>query len=268
MIAVVGGTGRLGTALVPLLQGAGERVRVVSRRGAAPPGLEPMVAEVVAADVTAPGTLRAAVEGADVVVSAVHGMDPGDRGASPERVDHRGNTALVDAAAAVGAAVVLVSVRGAAPTGNDLQRAKWRAEQHLAARGIPWTVLRAPAYLDLWREVLARSAARDGRAVVLGAGRNPIAFVRVETVADALARACLATPACRVLEVSADVDLTLGELAEQASRPGLTPRHVPLPLVRAAGQLLRPVRPGVARLARMAAWMDTAALAEGATAGR
>ncbi len=262
MITVVGGTGRLGSALVPLLLRDGREVRVVSRSGSVPPDLRGRV-EIVPADVRRPATLAEAVAGSATVVCAVHGMDPGDRRSSPELVDHRGSVAVTDAAARAGAGVVLMSVRGAAADGTELQRAKWQAEEHLRACGIPWAVVRAPAYLELWREVLRRSAARDGRAVVLGVGDNPIGFVSVASVARVVAEVTAdLTTSGRLVEVPADTVTTLGALAAQACRPGLEPRHVPRPALRVGGQLLRPVAPGPARMVRLALWMDTAPLAE------
>jgi uncharacterized protein YbjT (DUF2867 family) len=260
VIAVVGGTGRLGQALVPLLREGGRPVRVASRGGALPDGLRGLVDEVVRADVRDPASLPAVVSGADVVVSAVQGLGPAGRGVSPESVDHHGNVALVDAAAAAGAAVVLLSVVGASASGNDLQRAKWAAEEHLRARGIPWTVVRPPAFAELWREVLRDSARRAGRPVVLGRGSNPLAMVPVDAVARVVADACL-DPHSRgqVLDVPGAFDTTLDALAASVA-PGVRPRHVPRSVLRVAGQALRPVRPDVARLLRMALWMDTADL--------
>jgi len=61
-----------------------------------------------------PAQLRApAVEGAGVVVSAIHGF-AGPGGVSPATVDYRGNVNLIDAARATGAQLVLMSVAGAA----------------------------------------------------------------------------------------------------------------------------------------------------------
>ncbi|HEY3547794.1 MAG TPA: NAD(P)H-binding protein [Propionicimonas sp.] len=263
MICVVGGTGRLGLALVPLLADAGVPVRVVSRHGVLPAGLEGHVADVVRADVREPSTLAAAVAGADVVVSAVHGLGNPERGVSPEAIDHRGNVALIDAAAAAGAGVVLVSVRAASSSGTELQRAKWRAEEHLRARGIPWTVVRAPAYLELWQDMLRQTARRDGRPVVLGRGRNPIAMVGVDAVARVVADACLESPlGGGVIEVPAAGDFTFDEVAAGVSAPSVRSRHVPRSVLRVVGQVARPVSPGGARLARMAVWLDTAPLRE------
>ena len=260
VITVVGGTGRLGTLLVPLLRAGGARVRVASRSGVVPPALADEVDECVRADVREPTTLAAALQGSDIVVSAVHGLGPAGR-VSPQSVDHRGNVHLVDRAATEGAEVVLLSVVGASPVGSELERAKWAAEEHLRGAGTPWTVVRASAYRELWDEVLRRSAARDGRAVVLGHGENPVNMVSMATVAQAVARACLdRSTRGQVLEVCGPQDVRLLDLARTASAPGCRPRHVSRPVLRALGQVARPVRPDLARLARLALWMDTADL--------
>jgi uncharacterized protein YbjT (DUF2867 family) len=265
VISVVGGNGLLGTALVPLLHERGETVRVACRGGRVSGELAPAVAEVVRADVRDPATLGPVVDGADVVVSAVHGVAPGDRRSSPRTVDVTGNAHLVDAAARAGADVVLLSVVGAGPGGSELQRAKWAAEQHLRASAARWTVVRASAYRERWEQVLRDSAGRSGRPVVLGKGTNPVNFVSVAEVAHVVADACLDPLARgRVLEVRGQQDLTLTDLARGLSAPGVSPRHVPRPLLRVVGRLAGPVRPDVARLARLAVWMDTADLRGGA----
>lgn len=233
MILVAGGTGRLGTVLVGRLLARGEPVRVLTRdprRAAHLSG-----AEIVVGDVRQPADLDRAVQGADAVVSAVHGF--AGRGVSPASVDRDGNARLIDAASAVGAHVVLLSVLGASPTHPmELFRMKAAAEQRLRASDVPWTVVRAGAFLELYEELMRRSAGRAGRPVVFGRGGNRIAFARVGDVADAVERA-LADPSCRgaVLEV-VSATLTFNELAaglEPDLGPGARrPRHVPRSVLR------------------------------------
>jgi hypothetical protein len=87
---------------------------------------------------------------------------------TPASVDHEGNRHLVDAAAATGADVVMVSVVGAtARHPMELFRAKYAAEQHLRASTAPWTIVRATAFLEMWAEIL-------GKGIVFGRGDNPI----------------------------------------------------------------------------------------------
>ncbi len=66
-VAVLGGSGFVGSAVSARLAALGARVRVVARD----PGVPPFPAEVVAADLAEPGAVAAAVAGADVVLPLV-----------------------------------------------------------------------------------------------------------------------------------------------------------------------------------------------------
>ena len=264
MIAVIGGTGRLGRLVTARLVEEGEQVTVVARSA---PQVRVPGAHFVAADLRDPSTLPAALDGADVVVAAAHGMDPG-KGESPAEVDRDGNIGLIDVAKVRGADVVLVSVVDAsADHPLELFRMKWAAEQHLRASGVPWTIVRASAFAEMWVEML-RGSAHDGKGPqVFGDGDNPINFVSVQDVAVAVARAATdATLRGQVIAVGGD-DLTLNELAHLV-RPETTPRHVPRAALHVMGQVARPVRPSLARLARTALVMDRADLRFDAAASR
>jgi uncharacterized protein YbjT (DUF2867 family) len=256
MIAVIGGTGRLGRLVTARLVEEGEQVTVVARSA---PQVRVPGAHFVAADLRDPSTLPAALDGADVIVAAAHGMDPG-KGESPAEVDRDGNIGLIDVARVRQADVVLVSVVDAsADHPLELFRMKWAAEQHLRASGVPWTIVRASAFAEMWVEML-RQSAQDGKGPqVFGDGDNPINFVSVEDVAVAVARAATdATLRGQVIDVGGD-DLTLNELAHLV-RPETPPRHVPRVALHVMGQVARPVRPSLARLARTALVMDRANL--------
>ncbi len=173
-----------------------------------------------------------AVVGATTVVSAVHGF-AGPGRVTPDSVDRRGNANLLDAAVAVGADVVLLSVVGvSAESPMELFRAKFDAEQHLRASGVAWTVVRASAFVELWAEIMAKP-------IVLGRGDNPINFVAVNDVADIVAHAVV-DPRWRgrILEVGGPRDLTFNELAallQDVRGETRTVRHVPRALFARAG---------------------------------
>src|SRR4051812_14674806 len=111
MIVVAGGTGRLGTRLVTRLVERDVEVRVVTRDPARASQL-PSGVEIVVGDVRDPASLPMAIEGAEVVVSAVQGF-AGPGRVSPASVDDRGNANVVDVAGRCGADVVLLSTVGA-----------------------------------------------------------------------------------------------------------------------------------------------------------
>jgi NADH dehydrogenase len=221
--------------------------------------------EIVVGDARDPASVRDAVAGVDTVVSAMHGF-LGRSGDSPETVDHRGNATLVEAAEAVGADVVLVSVVGASPDSPfELFRAKSAAERQLRASGVAWTVVRASAFLETWNDLLRTTSRRSGRPVVFGRGDNPINFVSVDDVADVVARVALDHGSRgTVVEVLGPEDLTLCELADRlAADEGLVspPRRVPRAAVRLLGGTVGRVRPDLRRQAHAALAMDTADLA-------
>lgn len=257
MIVIIGGTGRLGALVAEQVAALGERARVVARtqppRAVAP-------AEFVAADVRAPETLRAALEGADVVVSAVHGLDP-KTGQSPAGVDRDGNRNLIAAARDVGAQIVLVSVIGASPQHPmELFRMKAAAEQALRDGPEDWTIVRASAFAETWADIVRSTTGRRGVAKVFGRGENPINFVAVDDVAAAVTRAATdRSLRGEVIEVGGPESLTMTQLARLVTgRPEVG--HIPRAALRVLGVVLAPVRPGAARLIRTALAQDSADL--------
>lgn len=267
MILVVGGTGTLGRALVPLLVAQGRAVRVLSR-GTLPPLPPPVPATTregsvtqVHGDLRDTASLVSAFEGVDLVVAAAHGFTSSDRG-GVAAVDREGNRHLVDLAGERGAEVVLMSVAGASPTSPmELFRSKWEAEQHLRAGTAPGTVVRSTAFVEVWAGLLEQTAGRSGRPLVFGRGRNPMNFVSVLDVA-ALVAGLVGDPAARggTLEIGGARNLTMNELAalvQQVHGWSGSPRHVPRPALRGIAGLLPRVRPLLARQAASGLAMDT-----------
>ena len=238
MILVAGGTGRLGSLVVAELAAAGLSVRVLTRDPSRARHLA-SAAEVAVGDVRDRGSVERAVSGATLVVSAVHGFAGSGR-VTPDSVDRRGNANLVDAAAATGADVVLVSAIGAsADSPMELFRAKFDAEQHLHASGAASTVVRASAFVELWAEIMAKP-------IVLGRGENPINFVSVHDVAAVVAHAAVdAGWRGRTFEVGGPGNLTFRELAallQDVRGDDRTVRHVPRAVLRALSPFLRKPR--------------------------
>jgi uncharacterized protein YbjT (DUF2867 family) len=233
VILVAGGTGRLGTELVRRLVDRGESVRVLTRDPERATHL-PAV-DVVVGDVRRAGDVAAAVRGVEAVVSAVHGFT--GRGVSPASVDRDGNACLIRAAAAVRAHIVLLSVVGASSAHPiELFRMKAAAEDLLRQTTVPWTIVRAGAFLELHQDLMRRTAGRFGRPVVFGRGHNRIAFASVPDVAATVDRALAdSSYRGRVVEVTS-ATLTFDELAarlEPELGPGSRrPRHVPRPVLR------------------------------------
>jgi NADH dehydrogenase len=264
VIIVAGGSGRLGQLIVTDLLARGEHVRVLVRDTERARALLGSGVEVLAGDVRRAAELRPLVDGASVVISAMHGF-LGGRGAGPAEVDRLGNANLVNAAQAADAAVVLVSVLGAeADSRAELFRAKHAAEQQLRASGAAWTIVRAGPFLETWLGILTQTAGKSGRPLIFGRGAQLIPFVSAEDVAVVVSAAAT-DPALagRILEVTGR-PITMNEFASalQAARGWQgSARHLPRPVLRAFSILARPINPAFARQNGTALVMDTAVLA-------
>ena len=257
MITVVGGTGHLGREVVLRLLADGNAVRVYAKGAASATDLAEAGAELVPGDIRDAAAVARAVEGSAVTVCAAQGL-AGTGKPSPATVDRDGNRNVVDAAARSGAAVVLVSVVGAGPDHPvELHRMKGEAEAYLRGSGVPWTIVRGTAFVETWCDVLRSSANRAGRVQVFGRGRNPVNFVSVRDIGQAVVRAAV-DPTLReqFIEVGGPGQLTLNELARLVA-PGTEPRHVPRTALRLMRVVARPVQPQLARLAEAALAMDT-----------
>jgi NADH dehydrogenase len=262
VILVAGGTGRLGALVVAELAARGERVRVLTRDDTrATPVLGPLV-EVAIGDVRDLASLRAAATGVSTVISAVHGfVGPGK--VTPESVDRDGNANLVSAAGDAGADLVLVSVVGASKQHPmELFRMKAAAEGNLRRSGVPWTIVRASAFLELYLDLMRRTAGKSGRPLVFGRGRNPINFVPVTDVAAAVVRATLErSERGRIVTVAGPRNLTLNEVAAMAQLElgvaGRTARHVPRAALRVLAATRVVADSAISRQAKAALIMDT-----------
>ncbi len=261
MIVVAGGTGTLGTRLVPRLASQGLAVRVLTRDPARAQHLAGPGIQVACGDVRDPDSVAGALRGAGTVIAAVHGF-AGPGGVSPASVDRAGNAHLIEAAARTGAAFVLVSVVGASP-GHPIElfRAKHAAEEMLRASGIPWTIARATAFMETWGTLMGRQLQTSGKMVVFGRGDNPINFVSATDMAALISHA-VTTPSLRgqILELGGPSDLTFNQVAailQETTGRRAAVRHIPRPALHTMAMATARLKPALARQARAAPAMDT-----------
>jgi NADH dehydrogenase len=259
-VLVAGGTGRLGTLLVERLVARGRHVRVLTRDPQRAAHL-PAAVEVVQGDVRRERDVERATAGAGVVVSAVHGF-AGPGKVSPDCIDRLGNANIIASAERAGSDVILLSVVGAsADHPMELFRAKHAAEQRLIGSTVPWTIVGAMAFLELWATIMGDSLRKSGKALVFGRGMNPINFVAVGDVA-AYVELAVVDPARRGhrIDVGGPENVTFDDLAGRVARALGRPaqvRHIPRPMLRAMATLARPVSAVASRQASAALVMDT-----------
>ncbi|RZQ59929.1 SDR family oxidoreductase [Amycolatopsis suaedae] len=221
MIVVTGGTGTLGRKVVGALLDRGERVRVLSRRGGAPPG-----ATGIAADLRE-DSLGDALRGARAVVHCASTPTGGDRKAA-------------DNLLAAGAPhLVYVSIVGVDRIPLGYYRTKLAVERRLETAGVPYTILRATQFHDLVRG-LTRGAAR--LPVVPAPSGIRVQPVDSGEVADRLAELALGDPAGRVPDLGGPEVHELADLMRACLRAD--GRRRPVWRIRLAGRIYRAYRAG------------------------
>jgi NADH dehydrogenase len=259
VILVAGATGTLGPEVVRLLLARGLDLRVLGRRPdrvSFAPGVE-----VARGDVGDPDSLRAAVHGASVIVSAVSGFS-GRHGGSAASVDRDGNINLIRAARDAGVEhFVMLSVRDAG-RGHpmELMRMKFAAEQELRHSGISWTILRPSLFMENWADLVGRPLLTEGRTTIFGRGQNPVNFVSAHDVARFVELAVV-DPSMRgrQVDIGGPENLTFREFVDAFQPPQRQGqvRHIPRPVMRAMGRLMPRFKPVLASHARAGVVMDT-----------
>jgi len=185
MILVVGATGNLGGAVTRMLLAQGQPVRILARSQS---NYQPLVeagAQVVLGDLKEPGSLDAACEGVNTVITTANSAARGGED-TVQTVDLEGNRNLIDAAKAAGVKqFIFVSVLTADPKSPvPFLQAKGKTEDTLRASGIPYTILAPNGYLEVMIGGVVGMPAMMGQPVtIVGGGRRKHSFISAGDVA-------------------------------------------------------------------------------------
>jgi uncharacterized protein YbjT (DUF2867 family) len=191
-VAVIGGTGELGSLVVAELATRGDEVRAVSRN-APTEGMLPVGAEHARADLASGDGVRGALEGIEVVLDSSNDR----RRARDVLVD--GTLRLVAAGADAGVRHhVGISIVGCDRVPNAYYKAKVAQEEALASGTVPWSLLRATQFHAL----VAAGIAGAARFRVLPKVRVPLQPIDTAVVARRLAELVHGEPAGRVADVA------------------------------------------------------------------
>jgi uncharacterized protein YbjT (DUF2867 family) len=187
-VLVTGGTGFVGPIVVEAIRGRGHDVRALTRKSGAPAGVE-----TVTGDMTAPASLRRAVEGVDVVVHLV-AIRQGRRELF-DRVMTQGTRDLVAAAKEAGVRrFVLMSALGTSEETKDLvpyYGAKWQMELAVKGSGLEHVIFRPSFVFGSSGGIMKtfRKVAKAPVTPVIGSGRQRIQPIWIGDVGEYFARA-------------------------------------------------------------------------------
>lgn len=242
-VTVFGGTGFLGRRIVAQLAAAGATVRAASRHGGIP-AVDDAARErtaAVAADVTDPGSVAAALDGADAAVNCVS-LYVESRTATFHDIHVAGAATVAAAAAARGLRLLHLSGLGADPRATSpYVRARGLGEDAVRAAHARTTILRPSVMFgpdDAFLNALDRICALTPIVPLFGDGGTRLQPVHVADVAAAAARAIeMPDAAGRVFELGGPRILTYRQLVEQVLR-WKRRRRLLLPLPFAAWDLL------------------------------
>lgn len=252
-VALVGPTGVLGRALVPLLLQQGYTVRALARSAAKARALFPQVAEIVACDLLSntAGELPSLLQGCEVVVHIATAI-PRDSAApnaweANTRLRTDGVRMLLDASLAVGARrYIQQSITMAYPDHGDdwitedmpLDSSPARARINAPVIAmeqlvrdtppgkLPWCILRGANFVgkDTAQENRLERI-RAGREVIACDGRNFLSLIHVSDMASAVVAAIENAPAGSVFNIAGE-PLREGDYVDRladaigAPRPG------------------------------------------------
>jgi uncharacterized protein YbjT (DUF2867 family) len=233
---VTGGTGFVGPHVVEAIRSQGHDLRVLVRKSRAPAGVE-----TVEGDMTDAASLRAAVEGCEVVVHLV-AVRQGPRELF-ERVMTQGTRDLVAASREAGVRrIVLISALGTSEETKDLvpyYGAKFAMEQAVASSGLEHVIFRPSFIFGTDGGILPtfRKIAKAPVTPVTGPGRQRIQPIWIDDIAEYFAGAVDVEPAPnRIYELGGPDVVTWNEFWERLKhalgvrRPTV---HLPLWFMRA-----------------------------------
>jgi len=143
-VAIIGGTGFVGTYLIERLLQDGHLPRLLVRAGSESKVERPTECELVTGEVGDIAALHRCVEGADAVVYLIGILrEFPARGISFDALQHRGVVDTLSAAREQGVKrFLLMSANGIHADGTAYQRTKFQAEAAVEGSGMDWTIFR------------------------------------------------------------------------------------------------------------------------------
>lgn len=267
MFLVCGATGDLGRRIAPLLIAQGVPVRVLLRPTTPLGPLAGLDVEVVRGDLRDDMSVRAALDGADGVVTTANAIGrllAGAKDVSIAAVDKTATLRLVDLAEQAGVQrFVYLSMAGLSEEAAHLAPladAKLAVEKRLAGSPMRSVVVRPDKFQEVWLSPSTGLDPAAGKATIYGAGTTPEAYVAEDDVAALTAMLATEGDPPAVVEFGGPERLTREQVADAldaAFGVRMHRRHIPRAVRRAGAAVLSRPKPEMASLMGMALYYDT-----------
>ncbi|GAB5517879.1 MAG: NAD(P)H-binding protein [Rhodothermales bacterium] len=261
MLLLTGATYPPGQQILQRLLKAGHTVRCLTEAPETLRSLDP-APKLMEGSLFDPETVRHALRGVTAVIHAGLTIDlPGQR--AGRVIDDMGERTLIDLAAEANIEHLLLvsSAQARRQHPVDVMRTAHAVEAYLSASEVPYTILQPAPLMETWVVRTVEPISYEGKASILGKGRNPVAFVAADDVAEAVEQHLERGPSNARHVLHGPEALSLREVVQRytavvGTRPKLS--RLPRPLVRIMERLMQRGNPSVGRLVTAALDLDTA----------
>ena len=179
-VLIAGATGKQGGAAAKALIEKGFKIKALTRNPSshAARALQKAGAELVKGDLTDKASLAGALKG----VHAVFAMTTPFQNGHEAEVEQGVN--MVDAAKAAGVGHLVFSSVASADKSTGIPHfdSKYKVEQHIAASGIPYTIIGPTAFMDNFIQPFALANLRQGKLARALPATRPIQLIAVEDI--------------------------------------------------------------------------------------
>lgn len=264
-VLVAGATGQLGRVITRKLLAGGVPVRALARNRERLDLLATEGAEIAAVDLLDIKRVTEACRGIGQIVATANNF-MGKGPTSPGKVDLTAYQNLCAAARNNGVRrIVYISFRGiTAVESNDFFRLKWHIEDAIRRSQVPYVILRATAFMDIWIDgILVDGIRKKGVTTIFGDGTRAANYIAVDDVA-AFAVTVLERPEVvnEVIDVGGPSNVSLNDLAGLLeTRMGVPSkrRHIPVIAMQVLPVLVKPFNELTARLISVGLYAATRA---------
>lgn len=251
MILVTGGTGFVGSHLLPRLRREDVPVRALVRNSAKAQALAEPGVEVVEGDIADAASVEKAAAGCDRVIHLV-GIIQEAAGATFQGVHVEGTRNVLEAAKKAGARHFFYqSALGTRPGAKSAyHRTKWEAEELVRASGVPYTILR-PSLIygpgDQFTIRLSDMIRLSPILPVIGPGKAKVQPIFIEDVVSCIVKAVTSESFFNeIYEIGGPEQMTYEEVAAAIAEAMGVQRptvHVPLFFMKTAARFFEAALP-------------------------